>query len=51
VHIGYVVRDLALWRARLERAGVRIQQGLPVPGHDRFERCDLFGNRIETQQV
>lgn len=50
-HIGYAVRNLAEWRARLQAAGVGIRESLPVTGHERFECLDPFGNRIEIQQV
>jgi catechol 2,3-dioxygenase-like lactoylglutathione lyase family enzyme len=46
-HVAYEVRDLAGWRERLERAGVAILAGEPVPGLDRFEFRDPFGNRFE----
>ena len=50
-HIGYAVADLDFWRSRLEVAGVTIRESLPVPGHERFEVLDPFGNRIEIQRV
>ena len=46
-HIAYRVTDLAAWRARLEEAGCLVLESLPIPGFDRFETRDPFGNRIE----
>lgn len=46
-HIAYRVSDLALWQARLQSAGCNIFESAPIPGHDRFETRDPFGNRIE----
>lgn len=46
-HVAYAVRDLGAWRARLERAGIEILPGIPLPGMDRFEFRDPFGNRVE----
>jgi catechol 2,3-dioxygenase-like lactoylglutathione lyase family enzyme len=46
-HVAYVVRDLATWRRRLERHGIRPLNSIPIPGFDRFEFRDPFGNRAE----
>ena len=46
-HIAYAVADVAAWRARLAAAGVEILDGIPIPGRDRFEFRDPFGNRVE----
>lgn len=46
-HIAYRVSNLAHWQTKLERAGCLILQSIPIPGHDRFETRDPFGNRIE----
>src|SRR5262245_58702673 len=46
-HVAYAVTDLAYWRARLTGAGVEILEGIPIPGHARFEFRDPFGNRVE----
>jgi catechol 2,3-dioxygenase-like lactoylglutathione lyase family enzyme len=46
-HVAYAVTDVAGWRARLAAAGVEILDGIPIPGHDRFEFRDPFGNRVE----
>ena len=46
-HVAYRVRDLAEWRSRLEEAGCLILDSVPIPGFDRFETRDPFGNRME----
>ena len=43
-HVAYRVNDIAHWRAKLEQAGCVILDSLPIPGHDRFETRDPFGN-------
>jgi catechol 2,3-dioxygenase-like lactoylglutathione lyase family enzyme len=46
-HVAYAVIDIAEWRVRLAAAGVEILDGIPIPGRDRFEFRDPFGNRVE----
>jgi catechol 2,3-dioxygenase-like lactoylglutathione lyase family enzyme len=46
-HVAYAVTKIAEWRARLAAAGVDLLDGIPVPGRDRFEFRDPFGNRVE----
>lgn len=46
-HLAYQVDDLATWRERLAAAGIRALQSVPIPGYDRFECRDPFGNRLE----
>ena len=46
-HVAYAVTDVAEWRTRLAAAGIKILDGLSIPGHDRLEFRDPFGNRIE----
>ena len=46
-HVAYRVNDIPHWRAKLEQAGCVILDSVPIPGHDRFETRDPFGNRIE----
>ncbi len=46
-HIAYEVEDIAYWRERLERSGAVIADSIPLPGYERFEARDPFGNRIE----
>lgn len=46
-HIAYQVEQLAAWREHLSRAGIEIIDSIPIPGFERFEFRDPFGNRIE----
>jgi len=49
-HIAYEVNNLAQWRSHLERAGIKVLDSVPIPGYDRFEFRDSFGNRVELIQ-
>jgi catechol 2,3-dioxygenase-like lactoylglutathione lyase family enzyme len=49
-HIAYAVSDLASWRARLSAAGVKLLDSTPIPGYERVELRDPFGNRVELIQ-
>ena len=49
-HVAYQVTDLMGWRTRLEQEGIKILDGIPIPGYDRFEFRDPFGNRVEFLQ-
>jgi catechol 2,3-dioxygenase-like lactoylglutathione lyase family enzyme len=46
-HAAFAVDDLAFWRTRLSQAGVFLEEGVPLPGCERFEFRDPFGNRVE----
>ncbi|WP_204465419.1 VOC family protein [Shouchella xiaoxiensis] len=46
-HIAYEVEGIAYWRERLKEKGFSILEGIPIPGFDRFEFRDPFGNRVE----
>ncbi|SMO71751.1 VOC family protein [Melghirimyces algeriensis] len=46
-HSAYLVEDLTAWRHHLMRQGVEIQDSIPIPGYQRFELRDPFGNRME----
>lgn len=46
-HLAYAVRDLAAWRSKLSGAGMEILNCVPIPGYERFEFRDPFGNRVE----
>jgi catechol 2,3-dioxygenase-like lactoylglutathione lyase family enzyme len=50
-HVAYLVDDLAFWRERLIANGRTIIEGIPIPGYDRFEFRDPFGNRVEFLQA
>ena len=49
-HLAYEVENLAAWRERLLEKGIKILEGIPIPGYDRFEFRDPFGNRVEFLQ-
>ena len=46
-HVAYLVNDLENWRTTLMESGVEILDGIPIPGMNRFEFRDPFGNRVE----
>ena len=46
-HVAYQVRGLPEWRQRLEHHGIRALDSIPIPGFNRFEFRDPFGNRVE----
>ena len=46
-HVAYAVDDLDGWRGTLTAAGIEVLEGIPIPGFDRFEFRDPFGNRVE----
>jgi catechol 2,3-dioxygenase-like lactoylglutathione lyase family enzyme len=46
-HIAYAVVGIDDWRNRLAAAGIDVIEGIPIPGYDRFEFRDPFGNRVE----
>jgi catechol 2,3-dioxygenase-like lactoylglutathione lyase family enzyme len=46
-HIAYLVEDLEEQREKLERRGIKILEGVPIPNYSRFEFRDPFGNRVE----
>lgn len=50
-HIAYAVDDLAAWRAHLQAQGINISESIPIPGMQRFECRDPFGNRMEFLQL
>ena len=49
-HLAYEVTDLADWRMTLEQQGIDIMDAVPLPGYERFEIRDPFGNRVEFIQ-
>lgn len=46
-HLAYEVENLEAWREKLEKRGAKIIEGVPIPGCERFEFRDPFGNRVE----
>ncbi len=49
-HLAYQVDDIRAWTAKITAAGIAIGDSVPIPGHERFEIRDPFGNRIEFIQ-
>ena len=49
-HLAYEVTDLGYWRMRLQEHGIAILDAVPIPGYERFEIRDPFGNRVEFIQ-
>jgi catechol 2,3-dioxygenase-like lactoylglutathione lyase family enzyme len=50
-HLAYEVDDLAFWRQTLGAQGIKTLESIPLPGYDRFEFRDPFGNRVEFIQA
>lgn len=46
-HIAYAVDDLNAWREHLQAQSIEILESVPIPGMNRFECRDPFGNRME----
>ena len=46
-HIAYRVTGIEDWKSKLHQRGIEILDGLPIPGAERFEFRDPFGNRVE----
>lgn len=49
-HIAYEVEDVSYWRDHLMKHGAEILESIPIPGYERFECRDPFGNRLEIIQ-
>ena len=49
-HIAYAVSDLEAWKRKVAAPGIEVIGSVPLPGHDRFEFRDPFGNRVEFIQ-
>jgi len=50
-HLAYEVDNLRAWLARLEAEGIQMDDSVPIPGYERFEFRDPFGNRVEFIQA
>ena len=46
-HIAFQVQYLDEWKSRLAGADIEIKESIPIPGYERFEFRDPFGNRME----
>lgn len=49
-HIAFEVSNLVEWTKKISAAKLKPLEGIPIPGYDRFEFRDPFGNRIEMLQ-
>ncbi|MBA4494892.1 VOC family protein [Paenactinomyces guangxiensis] len=49
-HLAYLVDDLDAWKKLLVQNGIKVLESVPIPGYDRFEFRDPFGNRVELLQ-
>lgn len=49
-HLAYLVNDISYWKNVLEQNNIQTIEGIPIPGFDRFEFRDPFGNRVEFIQ-
>jgi catechol 2,3-dioxygenase-like lactoylglutathione lyase family enzyme len=49
-HVAYAVDDLSKVRELIINHGIEPKDGIPLPGYDRFECRDPFGNRMEFIQ-
>ncbi len=49
-HLALEVNDLLHWRTVLNDHGLEILESVAIPGFDRFEFRDPFGNRLEIIQ-
>ena len=49
-HLAYQVEDLSYWEQVLHEQNIQLIKGIPIPGFERFEFRDPFGNRIEMIQ-
>ncbi|MEI3612341.1 VOC family protein [Pseudogracilibacillus sp. SO30301A] len=49
-HLAYLVSDISHWKSVLEQKDIQSIEGVPIPGFDRFEFRDPFGNRVEMIQ-
>lgn len=46
-HVAYAVTNLEYWREKIETSGATLENSVPIPGYDRIQFRDPFGNRIE----
>ena len=49
-HVAYQVSDIRAWRAKVSEAGFATKDQPLIPGYDRFQFRDPFGNMIEIMQ-
>ncbi len=49
-HLAYQVDDIPTWEQILRENGIQMADSIPIPGFNRFEFRDPFGNRVEFIQ-
>lgn len=49
-HVAYQVKDISYWKSVLRQNDIQTIEGVPIPGFERFECRDPFGNRLEMIQ-
>ncbi|UHA73694.1 VOC family protein [Paenibacillus sp. 481] len=49
-HLAYEVMNVEAIHNRLVEHGIEVLEAVPIPGYDRFEFRDPFGNRVECIQ-
>ncbi len=49
-HLAYEVENIAYWRQAMAQQGIDTGDSVPIPGFERFEIRDPFGNRVEFIQ-
>lgn len=50
-HVAYQVDELERWRYFLMARGFELKEPVAIPGVERFEFRDPFGNRVELLQI
>ena len=50
-HVAFLVNDLQEVREALQAKEVSISENVPIPGFERFDFRDPFGNRIEVMKM
>lgn len=50
-HLAYEVHDVTQWKKELMEHHIEIIDSVPIPGFNRFEFRDPFGNRVEMIEV
>ncbi|MFC5405816.1 VOC family protein [Cohnella soli] len=46
-HLAYQVEEIEIIKDKLTSIGIEVLEAIPIPGYERFECRDPFGNRIE----
>lgn len=46
-HLAYEVKDIQIIEEVLRKNNIEILSSIPIPGYERFEFRDPFGNRVE----